>query len=115
MKKPDVIRNRKDFDNLYRKGKSSGSKYVVVFFVKNGLDFSRKAFLASKKVGNSVARNRARRLMKEAFRQMEGDLPDGYDILFIARHTITEAKCADVKRSIAGIFKKSGFTGKKKI
>jgi len=115
MKKPDVLRNRKDFDNLYRKGKSSGSKYVVVFFVKNGLDFSRKAFLASKKVGNSVARNRARRLMKEAFRQLEGDLPSGYDVLFIARNTIHEAKCDDVLRSIRGIFKKAGFIKAKQI
>ena len=109
MKKPDVLRNREDFNNLYRKGKSSGSKYVVVFYIKNNLNLSRKAFLASKKVGNSVARNRARRLMKEAFRQLEDSLPAGYDILFIARNTITQAKCDDVLKSIRGIFIKAGF------
>lgn len=109
MKKPDVIRNDKDFTNLYRKGKSAGSKYVVVFYVKNNLDYGRKAFLASKKVGNSVARNRARRLMKEAFRKTEMSVPSGYDVLFIARNTIVDAKCDDVFKSIMGIFKKTGL------
>ena len=35
-------------------------RYVVVFYRKNNLPYTRKAFLASKKVGNSVRRNRAR-------------------------------------------------------
>ena len=112
MKKPDVIRNDKDFSDLYRKGKSAGSKYVVVFYLKNGLDYSRKAFLASKKVGNSVARNRARRLMKEAYRKTEASVSPGYDILFIARNTIVDAKCDDVYRSIKGILKKAGLLPK---
>ena len=65
MKTPDIIRNQKYFNALYNKGKSSGSKFVVFIYRKNGLTYNRKAFLASKKVGNAVARNRARRLMKE--------------------------------------------------
>ena len=112
MKKPDVIRNREDFDNLYRRGKSSGSRYVVVLYIKNKLDYNRKAFLASKKVGNSVARNRARRLMKEAFRKTEGELPTGYDLLFIARNTIIDAKCDDVLKSMKGAFKRAGLFSK---
>ncbi len=109
MKRPDVLRYKKDFNRLYSRGKSSGSRYVVVFFANNKLDFNRKAFLASKKVGNSVARNRARRLMKEAFRQMEAEMPVGYDLLFIARSTISEAKCEDVLKSIRHVFNKAGL------
>ncbi len=109
MKRPDIIRNQKDFDRLYRKGKSSGSRYVVILYVKNGLTCCRKAFLASKKVGNSVQRNRARRLMKEAFRQTEERIAQGYDILFIARNTINESKCADVKKSIEAAAKRAGL------
>ena len=112
MKKPDVLRNREDFNNLYRKGKSSGSKYVVVFYIKNNLDFSRKAFLASKKVGGAVSRNRAKRLMKEAFRQLEPNVPIGYDFLFVARNTITEdnCNCADVKKSIEAAIARAGIS-----
>ena len=109
MKKPDILRRKEDFDALYRKGKSAGSRYVVVLCLKNDLDFNRKAFLASKKVGNSVSRNRARRLMKEAFRATEAALPTGYDILLIARNTIADAKCDDVVKSLKNAYKRAGL------
>ncbi|MDR3295870.1 MAG: ribonuclease P protein component [Clostridiales Family XIII bacterium] len=111
MLKPDVLRNKKDFTALYSKGKSAGGKYVVLFYKKNGRPFSRKAFLASKKVGNSVKRNRARRLMKESYRQVEKTLPAGYDILFIARSTISEkgVKCGNVEGSMRALLKKNGL------
>ena len=111
MKKPQVLRNPQDFAALYSKGKSAGSKYVVVIFRSNGLDHNRKAFVASKKVGGSVQRNRARRLMREACRQLELPIPQGTDILFIARQGIAESKCADVKKSIEAAIRRSGLIG----
>ena len=110
MKDPLTLRNKEDFDRLHKKGKSVGSRYVVMISLKNDLHYSRKAFLASKKVGNSVQRHRAVRLMRESFRQIqkESGLPDGYDFLFIARSTITDSKCADVKKSIEAAVKRAG-------
>ncbi len=102
MDKGIVLKNRTDFDRLRKYGKSVGSRFVVLVFNKNGLDHNRRAFLSSKKVGKAVSRNRSRRLMREAYRQVESSLKTGYDLLFIARNTITESncKCADVKKSI---------------
>lgn len=85
---------------------------MVLFYRKNNLSYSRKAFLASKKVGNSVRRNRARRLMKESVRLMDQKLPDGYDFIIIARNTIADAKCADVKRSLESAFRRAGVMKK---
>ena len=107
--RPDVLRYKRDFDRLYKKGKSSGDKYVVVFYIANNLPYSRKAFLASKKVGGAVARNRARRLMKESFRKMEHELVSGRDVLFIARSTIAGCSCAAVEVSVRKALKKSGL------
>lgn len=100
MLKENVLSGKQNFDRVYKKGKSTAHKYVVVFFKKNDLSYGRIAFLASKKVGNAVMRNRARRLMKESVRESGLDFT-GYDVIFIARNTIKkETKCADVKRSI---------------
>ena len=110
MIKPDVLRKKEDFTSLYKKGKSVGGKFVVIFYRKNNLPMNRKAFLASKKVGNSVERNRARRLMRESYRQLEADMPRGWDFIFIARNTILDSKCADVKKSIEAALKKAGIT-----
>ena len=99
MLRENVLRRKEDFNLIYKKGKSTGEKYVVVFVLKNSLGFNRIAYLASKKVGNSVRRNRARRLMRESVRQIDG-IKEGYDIIIIARNTINDRKCADVKKSI---------------
>ena len=109
MKRPEVLRKQEDFTRLYKKGKSSGSRFMVLLYRKNGLPYNRKAFLASKKVGNSVCRNRARRLMKEAFRHTEEALPIGYDFLLIARHSILEVKEGSVEESLRRTFKKAGL------
>ncbi len=114
MLKPNVLRRKKDFSAIYNKGRSIGERYVVLFYKKNDLVYNRKAFLASKKVGKSVLRNRARRLMKESYRILEPNLDSGYDLIWIARNTINELKCADVKKSMENALKKSGIlkTGK---
>lgn len=107
MQKKEVLRRNEDFSVIYKKGKSAGSRYIVLFCKKNNLNYNRTAFLASKKVGNSVARNRARRLMKESYRQIFDEFAIGYDIIFIARKTIINSKCADVKKSIEAAAKRA--------
>lgn len=71
-------------------------------------------YLASKKVGNSVKRNRARRLMKESFRQLEKDLIEGRDYIVIARNTIGKTSMQEVKKSMYSAFKKSGLLREKR-
>ena len=100
MLKKEVLRNKSDFSSIYRTGKSVGDRYVVLFFKKNGLDYNRTAFLASKKVGNSVRRNRARRLMRESWRKICESLPIGYDFIIIARNTINDRRFQEVSASL---------------
>ena len=108
MLKRNVLRDKKDFSRIYTRGKSIGDKYVVLFYKENGLAFNRTAFLASKKVGNSVQRNRSRRLLRESFRNIQPFLPEGFDFIIIARNTILGKKCEDVEKSLYSAFKRTG-------
>ena len=112
MLDPEILRRKKDFDRLYKRGKSFGSRYVVLFFIKNDFPYTRRAFLASKKVGNSVRRNRARRLMKESHRKFRGNIKEGYDILFIARNNVNGSKCQDVEKSIKEVLSRAKLLNK---
>lgn len=97
-----TLREQNDFNRVYNNGSSKGSKYVVVLYNKNKLAYTRVAFVASKKVGNSVKRNRSRRLMREAYRAFRDKLIPGYDIIFVARNTINDCTANDVSRAMFG-------------
>ena len=115
MLRENVLRRKEDFDRIYKKGKSVGDRYVVVFCLRNGLEFNRITYLASKKVGNSVKRNRARRLMRESMRTTDAEIRQGYDLIIIARNTINGKKCADGKKSIEAALKRLKVIEKKKV
>ena len=112
MLKKTVLRRKSDFSLIYNKGKSVPERYIVLFVKKNGLSYNRIAFLASKKVGKSVERNRARRLMRESYRAIKENIAEGYDIVFVARKTICNLKCADVEVSMESAIRKAGVLRK---
>ncbi len=68
----------------------------MVFIVKKtgAGSLVRLGITASRKIGNSVQRNRARRLIREGFRVVFGDLPDALDIVVIVRRPLGERKMA---------------------
>lgn len=104
-----TLRKQSDFVQVYNKGASKGSKYVVVLYKKNKFDYTRTAFVASKKVGNSVNRNRARRLMKAAYDSIKTKVVSGYDIVFVARATIIDQSEAEVEKAMFGAVKAAGL------
>ena len=115
MLRNNVLRKQADFDTVYKKGKSVGDKYVVVFYIKNHRDLTRTCFLASKKVGNSVRRNRARRLMKESYRLISDRIPAGYDMIIIARNTISDRSFSEVDKSLQRALKRAGILSENMI
>ena len=104
-----TLRKQKDFSRVYKKGKSKGSKYVVVLYRNNNLGYTRTAFVSSKKVGNSVQRNRSRRLMRESYYSVRNNIKEGYDIIFVARNNINDAGMKEVLHSMYGTLKGCGL------
>jgi ribonuclease P protein component len=95
-----TLRKQRDFARVYKQGKSKGSRFAVILYRRNGLGFTRTAFVSSKKVGNSVERNRSRRLMRAAYKAMEPEVRSGYDIIFVARAAINGCKEPEVEKQL---------------
>jgi ribonuclease P protein component len=85
------IRKKKDFLSLYKRGSRYRGRYFNLIYLSNGLNFSRMAVIASKKVGNAVKRNRIKRKMRVLFRRNKKLLESPLDIIFIAKKEILEA------------------------
>ena len=52
---------------------------------------TRAAFVCGRKVGGAVERNRARRILREAWRSLAGTVRSGHDVVFVARPEIVGA------------------------
>ncbi len=81
----ESLKSNRDFQVVYKKGKSFANKYLVMYVLENGTDYNRLGISVSKKVGNSVVRHRVKRLIKESYRLHEGIFNSGLDIVVIAR------------------------------
>ena len=75
----------KDFQVVYKKGKSYANKYLVMYVLENNTEENRLGISVSKKVGNSVVRHRITRLIRESYRLQESKFQNGFDIVVIAR------------------------------
>jgi ribonuclease P protein component len=79
------LRKRPEFLSLSRTGKKVHSHSFVVISQSNDRGESRLGITVSGKVGNAVARNRIKRLIREVFRRRRAELDTAVDILVIAK------------------------------
>lgn len=109
----DGIKKDSDFRKVYQRGKSMADRNLVIYTYKNGRDKSRIGISISKKVGKANVRNRIRRYIKEAYRlNIDENIKEGYDIVFIARINSQNSEYKDIEKSMKYITRKAGVMKK---
>ena len=102
-----TLKENRDFHRLYKKGKSFVSPVLVTYILKNRNDNLRYGITTGKKIGNAVKRNRARRVIRAAFKECAPYLKNGYDIVFVARGKTPFSKSTYVKSIMENQFTKA--------
>lgn len=102
------VRRAALFQEAYQQGrKTAGS--CCVLWLRTGEDADRRlGVVASKKVGNSVARSRAKRRLREWFRRNRHRLQGSEDVILVARRRILKAAQADLELDLENVFSRAG-------
>ena len=96
MKFSESLKKNKDFQVVYKNGKSYANRYLVLYIRENGMDKNRLGISVSKKVGNSVVRHHLTRLIRESYRLQEEHFQCGFDLVVIARAGAKEKSYHDI-------------------
>ena len=91
-----ALKENKEFRRAYGRGKSVAGPLLVTYVCKSRLPVCRYGITASKKIGKAVQRNRARRVIREAFRIFYDRMPPHCDIVFVARGKTVYAKSTEI-------------------
>ncbi len=95
------LRKRHEFLKLSRTGRKIHSAHFVIVSGKSDCGETRVGITVSGKVGNSVVRNRIKRLLREYFRRHRRELGAGLDFLVIARKSASEISSRSVAKELS--------------
>lgn len=106
--KSDRILKRDVFRRIYEEGRKVHCRYFTAFLLVNQDDRTRIGITTTRKMGNSVERNRARRLVREAFRRNKWIVPNGLDIVINAKRSLVEAAYSDFEVEFVSFLQRAG-------
>ncbi|WP_457607626.1 ribonuclease P protein component [Nitratifractor sp.] len=107
----ETLRNQRDFERVYRRADKVWHTPGFVLFYRRSPE-KRVAFVAGKKVGKAVRRNRAKRLLKAHFLSHIDQLKSG-EYIFVAKASLPELSFAEREKAFLNALRKSrAYLGK---
>lgn len=94
------MKSSRDFARVFEKRLRASDGCLLVYAAENRQGRTRFGVSVSRKVGNAVVRSRIKRLLREAFRLSQHDLPAGLDLVLIPQRRTEAAGLADYQESL---------------
>ena len=97
LRKADRILKRDAFRRVYDEGRKYQGRYFTAFVHPNSGASPRIGITVTRKVGNSVERNRSRRLVREIFRKNKWRMAAGVDLVINVKDSLLEATFDEIE------------------
>jgi ribonuclease P protein component len=105
-----------DFERAYREGRSHSNRFLVLYAFprpEGEEDGMRLGVSVGRNLGGAVERSRAKRALREAFRDVSSRLPDGHDFVLVARpdlaRLVDREGAAGVRARVEEVIREGGF------
>ncbi|SET74978.1 ribonuclease P protein component [Oceanobacillus limi] len=107
MKKAFRVKDNKEFQAIFKSGKSFANRQLVIYYreVPDQQHF-RVGLSVGKKIGNAVTRNRIKRYLRQGFLELEENIKSHYDIVIIARRPTKDMEFYEIKKSLTHLLMK---------
>ena len=109
MRREYSLRRNKEFRYVYRRGKSVSDRNLLLIYVKTKTPHLKVGFSVSKKLGNSVERNKIKRRMKEAFFSMLDDVDKKSLLVFVPREPVRQGNYQMILCSMHKLLYRAGL------
>jgi len=103
------LKRRNEIREVFDKGKRIGCRGAKLFVLKNNLPRSRICFTFSRGFGTAVKRNRAKRLGREAYRNLKSRLRCGYDLILLLYTDEDSQTFAGRREQLEYLFTRAGL------
>lgn len=104
------LKKKKDFELVFKKGKTFNDKFLFLKLRKNNLEFNRFGFTIGLKISKkAVVRNKIKRLLREAIREKLNDIKSGFDVVIRVRTEIINKDYEEVKKELESLLEKAGL------
>lgn len=100
-----------DYERVYREGQVRSGKLMRIHFAVSPTGQTRVGYVASRRVGTAVARNRARRVLREASRDLLKSVEAPHDIVFVAHRGLAETGSREARDATAQLLRRAGLAG----
>ena len=98
-----------DISRVLREGSRRTGRVLVVYAFPSGRT-TRAGYASPRSIGGAVARNRVRRLMREAWRAVQGSVREGFDVMIVGRPEVRGASLDEVATDLERLLEEAGVT-----